>query len=97
MEAVRFVPYLPVANVTAEYPPALLIHGEADTDVPAEQSEMMAEKFRQHGVPHRLHLVPRAEHGLKGSDPAIVRASEREAAEFLRHHLFPPPAREKSQ
>jgi Prolyl oligopeptidase family len=33
----KFVPFMPVANVTPEYPPTLLIHGEKDTDVPYEQ------------------------------------------------------------
>ena len=53
-EAERFTPYMPVKNVSAEYPPTLLIHGTEDTDVPYEQSQMMAEQFREHGVEHEL-------------------------------------------
>ena len=38
----KFYPFMPVKNVTADYPPTLLIHGTIDTDVPHEQSVMMA-------------------------------------------------------
>ena len=32
---------MPVKNVTAAYPPTVLIHGTADTDVPFEQSQLI--------------------------------------------------------
>ena len=37
-ESEKFFPFMPVKNVTREYPPTVLIHGTADTDVPLEQS-----------------------------------------------------------
>lgn len=38
-ERTRFIPYMAANNVTADYPPTLLIHGNVDTDVPYEQSQ----------------------------------------------------------
>ncbi|MCZ6671487.1 MAG: prolyl oligopeptidase family serine peptidase [Verrucomicrobia bacterium] len=43
------------------YPPTLMIHGTNDTDVPDEQSVMMAEQFEQHGVPHKLISIENGE------------------------------------
>ena len=40
-----FSRYCPVRNVTREYPPTMLVHGTADTDVPYEQSKLMADRF----------------------------------------------------
>jgi acetyl esterase/lipase len=86
-EEERFVPFMPVRNVTAEYPPTALIHGTEDTDVPYEQSVMMSEQFKKHGVEHRLLTVPGGEHGLGGADEAKVDSAYREAWEFLHSHL----------
>src|SRR6185503_5219786 len=69
-EVSKFVPYMPAHNVTADYPPTLLIHGTKDTDVPYEQSVMMAEALKKNGVAHELVTIPDAEHGLAGGDPA---------------------------
>ena len=68
-EVEKFVPYLPVRNVTKDYPPTMLIHGTNDTDVPYEQSVMMAQQFREHGVEHKLVAIPGGKHGLGGGDP----------------------------
>lgn len=82
----KFVPYMPVRNVTPDYPPTLLIHGTADTDVPFEQSERMARRLRENGVEHELIAVPGAEHGLAGGDPALVDAAYEAALEFVARH-----------
>jgi len=37
------LPYCPIKNIDALYPPTMLLHGSADTDVPAEQSITMHE------------------------------------------------------
>lgn len=44
----------PLHNVTSEYPPTLLLHGDVDTDVPYEQSELMAAELDRHGVENDL-------------------------------------------
>ncbi|MEO2047150.1 MAG: alpha/beta hydrolase [Pirellulales bacterium] len=65
-EAEKFFPWMPVKNVTEQYPPTMLIHGQQDTDVPHEQSVLMAEQFERHGVPHRFLSIENADHGLRG-------------------------------
>src|SRR6185436_14169688 len=71
-EAEKFFPFMPVKNITREYPPTVLIHGTADTDVPFEQSRMMAEQFQKHGVPFQFHEIAGAEHGLAGGDRGAI-------------------------
>lgn len=53
-EPQAFEEYCPVRQITKEYPPTLLLHGDKDTDVPFELSKQMAAVLRQHQVPHRL-------------------------------------------
>ena len=86
-EAEKFRPYMPERNVTADFPPTFLIHGEADTDVPYGCSVRMAEQFKQFGVPYRLVSFPGAEHGLPGVDKAKVDAAYRDAAAFVVERL----------
>jgi acetyl esterase/lipase len=86
-EAEKFRPYMPERNVTADFPPTFLIHGEADTDVPYECSTRMAEQFKKFGVPYRLVSFPDAEHGLPGVDKAKVDAAYRDAAAFVVERL----------
>lgn len=83
----KFYPYMAVKNVTADYPPTLLIHGEADTDVPCEQSLLMVAELKRHGVEHQLIGLPSAEHGLDGGDKAQIDAAWGEALRFLRDKL----------
>lgn len=86
-EADKFFPYMPVKNVTSDYPPTLLIHGTADTDVPYEQSTMMADELKKHGVVHHLISVPNAEHDLAGGDPKQIDATYHSVLEFADHHM----------
>jgi len=89
-EADKFTPFMPVKNVTSDYPQTLLIHGDKDTDVPHEQSELMAAELKKHGVEHQLITIPGAEHGLAGADPQRIQSTYAAAAEFLRKHLSKP-------
>jgi acetyl esterase/lipase len=89
-EAEKFAPYMAVKNVSPEYPPTLLIHGDKDTDVPHEQSELMAAEFKKHKVEHQLLSITGAEHGLAGADQQVVQAANRTAAEFLKNRLSRP-------
>lgn len=83
----KFYPYMAVKNVDAGYPATVMIHGKEDTDVPHEQSVMMAEQFRKHGVEHELHSIEDAEHGLPGGQPAEIERAYRSAFEFVRRYL----------
>jgi dipeptidyl aminopeptidase/acylaminoacyl peptidase len=86
-EPERFHPFMPVKNVTAEYPPTVLIHGTSDTDVPYEQSVLMAEQFKQHKVPHVLISITNGEHGLRGGDPKLIDAAYAKAFAFVDERL----------
>lgn len=83
----KFFPFMPVKNVTAKYPPTLMIHGQKDTDVPHEQSVLMGTELKKNGVEHRLISIPDAEHGLPGIDPKIKDGIYRDAFEFIEAHL----------
>jgi acetyl esterase/lipase len=88
-ESRRFRPFMPLENVTSDFPATLLIHGELDTDVPHEQSELMAAALGKQGVDHRLLSVAGAEHGLAGADRDVLDDAFRQAASFLRERLGP--------
>lgn len=86
-EPEKFFPYMALKNVTRDYPPTLLIHGDQDTDVPYEQSQLMAAEFQRQGVKHRLVTVTGAEHGLAGAPQDQTAAAYRAAVEFLEQML----------
>lgn len=83
-EAEKFEPYMPLCNVDPDFPPTFLVHGTSDTDVPYEQSSLMAEQFRRHGVPFELLSVEGAEHGLAGTDAGALPSAYKAAVTFLR-------------
>lgn len=78
-----FSRYCPIRNVTREYPPTMLVHGTADTDVPYELSKHMAERLRQADVSHQLVTVPGGSHGIGNIAPEEQDRIYREAAAFL--------------
>jgi acetyl esterase/lipase len=86
-EPEKFHPYMPLKNVTADYPPTLLIHGTDDTDVPYENSTQMAAELKRHAVQHELITIPGGEHGLGGGDPKRIDAAYESAIAFLLRSL----------
>lgn len=82
-----FVPYCPVHNVTADYPPTLLLHGDQDTDVPYAQSVLMAAALARRGLAHELITIPAGEHGFDwDADAPLVRAAFERVLRFLDHY-----------
>jgi acetyl esterase/lipase len=86
-EAEKFYPYMPIKNVTSLYPPTLLIHGTKDTDVPYEQSVLMADQFRRSGVDHAFITIPGGEHGLSGGDPQEIDQAYEQAFRFVHQRM----------
>lgn len=86
-EEEKFRSYMPERNVTADFPPTFLIHGDADTDVPYVCSVRMADQFKQFGVKYRFVTFPGAEHGLPGVDKAKTAAAYHDAAMFVVERL----------
>jgi acetyl esterase/lipase len=89
-EPEKFNPFMPLKNVDKSYPPTVLIHGTADTDVPFDQSKLMAQEFQKHGVPFQFHEIAHAEHGLAGGDRGEIDEAQRKAFEFVKHYLDRP-------
>ncbi len=79
-------PYCPVRNVTIAYPPTLLIHGTADTDVPYAESKTMAAALAGAGVEHEFITVPGAGHGLAGATGEEKDHAAERAAEWVKSH-----------
>jgi acetyl esterase/lipase len=86
-EPKAFDAFCPVRNVSAKYPPALLIHGTKDTDVPYAQSVSMDKELARHGVEHGLVTIPDGGHGLVGAEPALVADVLARVLAFLDKHL----------
>ena len=53
----------PVDHVDAHDPPLLLIHGDADPQMPPEQSKELAEAYQHAGLPVQLVIISGAGHG----------------------------------
>jgi acetyl esterase/lipase len=69
--------FRPICNVSPAYPPTLLVHGTADTDVPFEESVSMHAALQAHGVPSRLISLKDGAHGF---DHAVTRHELRTSA-----------------
>ena len=53
----------PIAQITKDYPPALIYHGDKDNLVPLEQSQRFIEKLKEAGVECKLVVKTGAGHG----------------------------------
>jgi acetyl esterase/lipase len=82
-----FDPHCPIRNVTPSFPPTVLVHGEADTDVPHAESESLAARLAAEGVEHRFISLPAVGHGFAGARPEEAEAVEIAVADFLRTHV----------
>lgn len=86
-EPAFFEPYCPLRNVSASYPPTLLLHGTADTDVPYAQSALMAAELGSHGIDSELITIEGGGHGFDGQmDDARVRAAFDKVLAFVAVH-----------
>ena len=82
------LPFCPARNVSADFPPTLLLHGDEDTDVPYEQSVMMSEALERAGVASELITIPGGGHGFDSDadEPVVAKALDR-VVSFLAEHL----------
>jgi dipeptidyl aminopeptidase/acylaminoacyl peptidase len=77
----------PVRNITADYPPILMLHGDQDTDVPFQQSVDMDRELTRQNVPHEFIPVPGTGHGLHGGNRKLAAAAKARALEYIQQHL----------
>jgi dipeptidyl aminopeptidase/acylaminoacyl peptidase len=61
----------PIAHIDAVNVPILLIHGEDDTVVPFEQSQVMLSALKHAGKPVQLVTLKREDHWLSGSETRL--------------------------
>ena len=87
-EPEKFFPFMPIKNVSTNYPPTLMVHGTSDTDVPFEQSILMQQQFLKHGVEHELVTIKNGEHGLSGGDAQQIDAAYKSVLEFVKKHML---------
>jgi acetyl esterase/lipase len=72
-------------RTVARWPPTAIVHGRADTAVPFEESEILAESLRARGdVEVQCELLDGGEHGLEGAEGS-QEARERVYAFVIRH------------
>lgn len=71
-DAAKAVEFSPVANVSKDDPPTLLIHGDQDKLVNIDHSRKILKAFREKGVPAELVTIEGAGHGFKGRDRRLV-------------------------
>jgi uncharacterized protein (TIGR02246 family) len=85
----EFDRFCPVRNVTRGYPPTLLLHGDADTDVPHRQSVAVAAELKRAGVEHELITMKGGGHlfDRKGLQDRDVSAAFVRVEKFLAKHV----------
>lgn len=76
----------PVALANRKACPHLIIHGDADTVNPVEQSRLYHEALRKHGVDSTLMILPGANHGWP-ADSDYAKQTDAAMLEFFRKHL----------
>ncbi len=52
----------------ARLPPVLVLHGDADRDVPVRQAHNLERMLLEAGVPYEMHIYQGAGHGFRGAD-----------------------------
>lgn len=80
----------PINHVTADDPPTLIIHGDADELVPIQQAEIIIAKLKKVGVPAELVVRKGAGHGWKN-----IRDDLPVLADWFDRHLTKPQADKK--
>jgi acetyl esterase/lipase len=64
--------YSPIIHVSADDPPTLLVHGDADGLVDVSNSHEMYAALQEHGVTSKVIIIPGADHGFRGEDATLA-------------------------
>jgi acetyl esterase/lipase len=73
----------PVAYVSADDPPFLMLHGDTDKLVPIEQSQILLAALQSVGVPAELVTVINAGHSFKPVDGKTISPSRKEITQMV--------------
>ena len=81
-----FDQYEPIKNISKNYPPILMLHGDKDTDVPYEKSVDMSKELTKFGVENQLITIKNGPHGfdIKQVDTEQVKHATIKVKEFIR-------------
>jgi len=79
----------PITYVTADDPPFLIVHGEADRTVPINQSEFLDATLKRAGVAVTFMRVKRGGHGFRADCEPGPQQIQQTVAEFFDKHLKP--------
>lgn len=84
----------PAEGDIPRFPPLLILHGEADTEVPVTLAHRLYDRMRAHGGEVEMHLYPGAGHVFNAPWAATYSApyaadAWRRTIEFLRRRLTP--------
>ena len=66
----------PINHVSADDPPTLIFHGDADKVVPIQQSQIIVDKLNAAGVKAKLIVKPGAVHGWPDIQPDIEKMAD---------------------
>jgi acetyl esterase/lipase len=71
--------FCPLRLAGKNFPPTMLLHGDNDTDVPVEQSILMAQELARVFVAHEKIILPGRPHGFDRAmdDPVVADAFDR--------------------
>jgi len=86
----KLTPLCPIRNLSSKYPPILMLHGTADTDVPYAQSVEMARALERLGRPHELITIENGGHSLWGGDPKLIEQAFARSMEYIHEQLSTP-------
>ncbi len=76
----------PIYHADKIQTPLALFHGEQDTVVSSQQSELLAAELHTHGVPVTLQLYPQEGHGFK--NPETIADYYQQVEDFLRRTML---------
>lgn len=82
----------PIYHVKKSGAATLLIHGDHDQLIPLQQSQALAAKFKETGMPHRFIVMPGGEH-----DEVLIKAHTGQSLEWFDRFLQKPPPRQISK
>ena len=83
----RYILVSPVSHVASDTPPTLLIQGGQDQLVRPENMNLLADKLKEAGVPHKTLFIPYAQHGFDYNfNGWASQISERAILNFLREN-----------
>ncbi len=74
----------PINYVSPNSPTTLMVHGDVDTMVPLQQSQILSEKLTVQGVRHQLEVIPGGDHGWMGLPADKVSEIVARSLEFMK-------------